>query len=276
MHRRLAHRIKQRIARMVDQRAEGDGRIGRTEGGETDLRDLLAQHFRRNGKAMHVGKLALVGRHAVRREALDMLDRMHALAHGKADILGADIVLEVDEGLDVVLAASAFGSADHAAGPGMRIRTGQRDGWRLGRTRSLGRGETGSGCLVKQCLQIVGAVAAADADAVLGIDVRQEALVGSIEFQLAARLREHVHGRRPACAHQKRIDLDLAGRAAAIAANGDRADTQATSGIDHAMAGQHFDAERAASASTLSPGFSRASTMTGTETPAFFRSIAAS
>ena len=77
----------------------------------------LAERFGGDRQTVDVGQLALVGRHAVGGEALDMLDRMHAFAHGKADILGADIVLEVDEGLDGGVRPGAFGSTGHAAGP---------------------------------------------------------------------------------------------------------------------------------------------------------------
>ena len=85
--------------RMVDDRPEGDRRIGRAEGREPDLRDVLAQRLGGDGQAVHVGGLALVGRHAVGGEALDVLDRAHAFAHGQPDVLGGDVVLEIDEGL---------------------------------------------------------------------------------------------------------------------------------------------------------------------------------
>ena len=42
---------------------------------------------------------ALIGRHTGRGVSLDVLDRPEALAHGEPDILGRDVVLEVDEGL---------------------------------------------------------------------------------------------------------------------------------------------------------------------------------
>ncbi len=102
---------------MGDQRAVGDRRVGRAERGKTDLRNILAEHFGGDRQAVHVGELALVGRHAVRREALDMLDRVHALAHRKADILGADVVLEIDERLGTGLRPGTFGSTNHATGP---------------------------------------------------------------------------------------------------------------------------------------------------------------
>ena len=50
-------------------------------------------------EAGDVGGLALVGRHAERGVALQVLDRAEALALGERDVVGGDVVLEVDEGL---------------------------------------------------------------------------------------------------------------------------------------------------------------------------------
>ena len=100
MGRGPARRIEQRPARMVDDRAEGDRRVGRAEGGQPDLGDLLAERLGGDGQPVHVGRLALVGRHAVGGEALDVLDRTHAFMHRLPDVLGGDVVLEIDEGLD--------------------------------------------------------------------------------------------------------------------------------------------------------------------------------
>ena len=77
--------------------------------------------------------LALVGRHAERGVALEMLDRSKALALGERDIVDGDVVLEIDEGL--------AGSLD----PPQR-RDGDRlvlGAWRRGRPRgeaAVGRG----------------------------------------------------------------------------------------------------------------------------------------
>ena len=59
----------------------------------------LAEGVGRDRQAVDVRRLALVGRHAVRGVALDVLDRAQALADREADVLGGDVVLEVDEGL---------------------------------------------------------------------------------------------------------------------------------------------------------------------------------
>ncbi len=54
---------------------------------------------------------------------------MHAFANGEANILGADIVLEVDESLGRgVVGAGAFGAARHAARPFKGLGRGDGDG----------------------------------------------------------------------------------------------------------------------------------------------------
>ena len=47
-------------------------------------------------RPLHVGGLALVGRHAERRVALQVLDRAEILARRKLDVLHGHVVLEVD------------------------------------------------------------------------------------------------------------------------------------------------------------------------------------
>ena len=61
----------------------------------------FAERLGGDGERVHVGGLALIGRHAGRGVALDVLDRAQALAHRELDVLGADVVLEIDEGLGV-------------------------------------------------------------------------------------------------------------------------------------------------------------------------------
>ena len=57
----------------------------------------LAGHDRQR---VDVAGLALIGAHAGGGEALDVLDRLEAFVHGEAQVLGRDVVLEVDERLD--------------------------------------------------------------------------------------------------------------------------------------------------------------------------------
>ena len=84
---------------MAGEGADGDRHVGRPVDGRAGLGNGFAGHRRHDGKAGDVGGLALVGRHAERRVALEMLDRFKALALRQLDVGGGDVVLQVDEGL---------------------------------------------------------------------------------------------------------------------------------------------------------------------------------
>ena len=99
VHRRAPHRIEQRAAVAAGDRAEGHRRVGRAEGRDADLRDALAGRRGDDAERVDVAGLALVGAHAGRGVALDVLDRAIALAQRKADVGGGDVVLQVDERL---------------------------------------------------------------------------------------------------------------------------------------------------------------------------------
>ena len=68
-------------------------------GGHADRLDRLAARLRQDRRADQAAELALVGRHRMRRIALGVLDMGIALAMGEADVLGGDVVLQVDEAL---------------------------------------------------------------------------------------------------------------------------------------------------------------------------------
>ncbi len=55
--------------------------------------------LRQQGDAGDVRRLALVRRHAERRVTLGVLDGAEALALGEFDVVGRDVVLEIDETL---------------------------------------------------------------------------------------------------------------------------------------------------------------------------------
>jgi hypothetical protein len=199
------HRIEQVAPRLPDHGAEGDGRVGRAEGGQPDFRHRSAQRLGGDGQPVQVRGLALVGGHAVGGEALDMLDRAHALAYRLADVPRRHVVLEIDERL---LAADPRRIADHAAGHALALGPRPRAGLAgldAGGARRRMAGGIGFGHRV---VEIVGAVAGADADAVLRRLARQEALAGHVERHLAARLRVEVQRRRPAGRGDQRIDAD--------------------------------------------------------------------
>ena len=69
------------------------------EGGRSDLRDRPVTSSERIREAGDAADPPLVGRHAERGVALEMLDRPKALALGKRDIVYRDVVLEIDKGL---------------------------------------------------------------------------------------------------------------------------------------------------------------------------------
>ncbi len=88
MHGCAARRIEQVMAGVVHDRAESDWRERRAERGQAHGRDRPIQRLRGDCQTMQVGCLALVRRHAVGGEALDVLDRMHAFAHCEPHVLG--------------------------------------------------------------------------------------------------------------------------------------------------------------------------------------------
>ena len=98
----------------------GDGRVGHAEGGGADGRDRDAALAGHDRQRIDVAGLALVGAHAGGGVALDVLDRLEALAHGEAEVLGGDVVLEVDERLGARgrprLGTDPGGSSGPAAG----------------------------------------------------------------------------------------------------------------------------------------------------------------
>ena len=100
MHRRQALGLEVAVA-FGSQRAERHRREGWPEAGRPGLRDRNAALRRHDGKAGNVRRLALVGRHAERGVALEVLHRDEAFAVGKPHVVGRDVVLEVDEGLAV-------------------------------------------------------------------------------------------------------------------------------------------------------------------------------
>ena len=102
------------------------------------LGDRLAARLRHDGEARDVRQLALVGRHAERRVALEMLDRDEAFLAGQHDVLRSDVVLEIDEGLAFrPLDMPEGGEAGTAVRCLRRRRRGGGEAGRRGRQRAL-------------------------------------------------------------------------------------------------------------------------------------------
>src|SRR5579885_3296849 len=99
VHRRPADRLEMPAGLASGEAADRDRRIGRPKGRDAHRRDRLAALLGQEGEAVDVARLALVGAHAERRVALQMLVRDEALARREADIPGGHVVLEIDEAL---------------------------------------------------------------------------------------------------------------------------------------------------------------------------------
>ena len=130
---RFERQTLQRIEKRAPPPAGDDAHRHRNErraiGGRARLIDRPAGQASHRGEAVDIGGLALVGRHAERGVALEMLDRDVALAGGERDVLQRHVVLEIDPspplvvglrpgGLDAVLAGRRVrGGALAAARP---------------------------------------------------------------------------------------------------------------------------------------------------------------
>ena len=162
-----------------------------------------------DAEGVHVRGLALVRRHAGGGVALDVLDRAEALAHGEANVLGGHVVLEVDEGSAVPCHRRGHGRrcADAAAGEGAGNRSARP---------SCGGSARNRGSPRRPCAAAPAATPSASAAARPKVPrqapaersrcgrrrrARRPARASSSE--LAARLREEVHPRRPAAGHQQ-------------------------------------------------------------------------
>ena len=96
LERQAPERIDERTSPPAGDDAHRHGDERRAIGGRSGLVDGAAGERRHRGEAVDVGRLALIGRHAKRRVALQVLDRDVALARGKRDVLQRHVVLEID------------------------------------------------------------------------------------------------------------------------------------------------------------------------------------
>ena len=200
MHRRQTFRPDLAIA-LGSERADRNRREGRAETRRADLGDLLAERIRHDCKTGNVGRLALVGRHAERGVALQMLDRDEPLAMSEADVFGGHVVLEIDEGL-------AFGGNLENRGRRNVEFVGSHFGHRrfpadIFRSRQPGRKTISQGFSRREF-----AVEGAGADPALRRFRRQECLQPVVPFGLGAGLARQVDHRRPAAGNREAVCLD--------------------------------------------------------------------
>ena len=105
MNRRVPRRLDLRADFMSRNGAQRHWRVRRPKRGGTDLRYRHVEQLSHQRESEHVAGLALIGTHAERRVALQMLDRLVVLARGESDVADGDIVLQVNKTF-VGLAAS--------------------------------------------------------------------------------------------------------------------------------------------------------------------------
>ena len=85
-------------ASAADKRAEADGIVGWAETRRADGGNRQAARLGQDCEAVQVRGLALIGGHAERGVALQMLDGLEAFALRQPHIRGCHVVLQVDEG----------------------------------------------------------------------------------------------------------------------------------------------------------------------------------
>ncbi len=103
MHRRAPERLEVPARCPADNGAEADRRIGRPEARRADLGDRPAVFRRHDRQRIDIGGAALIGRHAERRVAFEMLRCRKSLAPRQPDIACLDVVLQVDKGFAAAL-----------------------------------------------------------------------------------------------------------------------------------------------------------------------------
>ena len=94
--RQAPQRIDERAPPSAGDDAHRDGHERRAIGGRSRLIDGAAGQRRHRGDGGDIGGLALIGRHAKRGVALEMLDGDVAFARRERDVLQRHIVLEID------------------------------------------------------------------------------------------------------------------------------------------------------------------------------------
>lgn len=99
MPRRQPRRPKLLAAVMTGECANGHRHLRRPIACRADRRDRLTGQRGHDRKAVDVGQLSLIGRHAERRVAFEMFDRTETLALGKSDVVRGHVILKIDERL---------------------------------------------------------------------------------------------------------------------------------------------------------------------------------
>ncbi len=186
-----------------------------------------AGQFGHQGEAVDVGGLALVGRHAERGVALEVLDRAEALALGELDIGDGDVVLEIDEGL----ALGVLDAPERRHGRAFGIGGGNRHRPRM---EAAGRGRVAAGS------DAVGQAGGQGEIALGGAHhnhagrqrARHEGRQGGGPFGAPAEVGREMHGRLPAARDREQVAWHREGLAAR-GADLDRTQVGAAQGPQH-------------------------------------------
>ncbi len=109
--------------------------MGRAVDRRAGLGDRAAGQLRHDGEALHVRGLALVGRHAERGVALQVLDGLEAFERSQRRIGRRHVVLEIDEGFFLPFTCQSGFSAKAASSLGGRRIAGAVTEAKIGRGR---------------------------------------------------------------------------------------------------------------------------------------------
>ena len=211
MRRREPRWTKILAAMVARNRPEADRHVRRPIGRGADVGDLTARRFGEDGQPSDIGDLALVGRHAERGVALQMLDRAEAFLVGDRDILGGHVVLEVDERLR----AARLDLPERRDGGGLVIRMRHRV--RRHRETALDcRHRAGAGAGTQAFGQRQRAIRRARDMHAGRQRAGRERRKLLVPHRAAVQMVGQMHGRIPAARHRQRVAFDLRGEAGRI------------------------------------------------------------
>ena len=194
--RQAPQRIDERPPTPARDDAHRHGHERRSIGGRARFIDRAPGQGRHRGDGGDIGGLALIGRHAERGVALEVLDGDVAFARGERDILQRHVVLEIDP-------APAFV---------VGLRPGSCDG--VMTRRRVWRGTFAAAGLMSLAQSLgkrEGAVGGAGARQVFDPAHGDERGQRLVIAQPSARLSVEMHGRRPSAGEQQRDDLVVGG-----------------------------------------------------------------
>ena len=188
--RQTPQRIDERAAPTAGDDSHRHWNKRRAIGGRSRFINGAAGQRRHRGNGVDIGGLALIGRHAERGVALQVLDGDVALTRGERDVLQRHVVLEIDPappfvvglwpgGLDCVMARRRVRRGALAAAG--RVPLAQRLRKREGAVRGAGDGE------------------------VFDLAHGDEGDAGLVIAQASARLRVKMHRRRPPAREQQSV-----------------------------------------------------------------------